>query len=84
MRELTFATYDIDFALLPGLILGLPKIGWAAHAPGQTERDNPPEVSLDELMTDRTDHNDFIFRTMKGTGDRDLDARSWAKTKEGV
>ena len=82
MRELTFATLAVDVCLLPDLILGMPKLGWAAHAPGQRPRDNPPEVSLESLMTNRAEHNEFVFRTLKGIGDAELDTRSWTKSKE--
>ena len=60
----------------------MPKLGWAAHAPGQQPRDNEPEASLHSLDSDRDAHNALLFRTLSGTGDTELDAQSWSKSKE--
>ena len=86
MRELTFATWFPDVALLPDLHLGMPTLGWAAHAPGQLVRDNPPDAELESLEIRRDNfrdtHNRLLFETLKGSGDEELDEASWNKTKE--
>jgi len=81
MREISFVVQGPDFCFLADYVLGMPKLGWASHAPGATLRSSPPEASLASLSQDRDAHNNKLMQHAAPTGDGDLDAKSWAKSK---
>ncbi|CAK0800781.1 unnamed protein product, partial [Prorocentrum cordatum] len=82
VRELSFLAQPPDFAFLADYMLGMPKFGWACHAPGMEPRLNPPEYEVDHLLQGRSEHNGLIVAALGPAGDDDLDERSWQKSKE--
>ena len=65
MREVAFIVGPSDFTFLVDHVLGLPKVGWAVPAHGQTPRYSPPELPIDSLMDDLETHNEKIIRETK-------------------
>ena len=81
MREVSFVCLAPDFSFLADYLLGMPKLGWACHAPGALPRLNPVETTVDNLLIDREIHNDRLWRSMSASGDPELDKSSWEKSK---
>jgi len=81
MREITFIVQGPDFNFLVDYVLGMPKLGWASHAPGAVVRGSPPEADMQSLSQGREEHNQKLLRQAAPTGDPELDKLSWKKSK---
>ena len=79
MREVAFCSGFPDHALLIGLTLGLPALGWSCKAPTMRVRIAEPQLSLKDLEEGADEHNAKIIRSTKPNGDANLDMASWVK-----
>jgi len=80
MRELNFVTNPRDFAAVTCLVLGLPMLGWAFPAYGLMERKREPTNSYEDWKTDCASRNSILSSRIQGSGDAELDSKSFVKT----
>jgi len=84
MRELNFITNPADFAAVSCLVLGLPMLGWAFPAYGLMERIREPANSYEDWKTDCASRNSVLISKIQGSGDAELDSKSFVKTIDEV
>ena len=71
-----------DPRLVVDLAFGLPALGWSAQAPTMLHRYAPPEVSIESLLNNVTEHNQRLIGRTGPSRDIELDLAAWAKTEE--
>ena len=69
VREIAAIAAPSDFMFLIDHVFGLPKVGWAPGAYGQTPRLSPPECEVATLRNEVDKHNLSIIVATRSTGD---------------
>ena len=82
VREISYLAGNVDSSLWPDNVLGLPTVGWALHAPTQSQLDHLASSTIQHLLANVEIKNKRVISRTRPPSDPVLDEEAWSKTKE--